>query len=136
MRIERADAGKGARRRAADAHVTMHHEWRFAVPAAYEIQKRRDMLLARHDVALEWGGNVVQAEPKMMLRRYARRPLQARLIADQRHDMARAGIIDSLLQARKRADVDHGFFLFLRRLKAAPQPPEADGIMEIAGGAS
>src|ERR1700733_1425162 len=127
MRIERADAGKGARRRTADAHVTMHHEWRFAVPAAHEIQKRRDMLLARHDVALEWGGNVVQAEPKMMFRRYACRPLQACLIADQRHHMARAGIFDGLLQARKRADVDHGFFLFLRRLEAAPQRPKRTG---------
>ena len=38
MRIERADAGEGARGRAADAGEAMHHERRAAVPAAHEIR--------------------------------------------------------------------------------------------------
>ena len=32
----------------------------------------------------------------------------ARLVADQRYDVARAGVFDGFLQARERADVNHG----------------------------
>ena len=50
----------------------------------------------------------MQPQPEMILRRDAGRPLEAGLVADQRHDMARAGVLDRFVQARKRADVNHG----------------------------
>ncbi len=66
------------------------------------------MLLARHDIAVERGGNVVKPQPQMVLRRDTRRPLQADFVAEQRHDMAGAAVFDGFLQTRKRADVNHG----------------------------
>ena len=45
---------------------------------------------------------------KMIFRRDRGRPLEARLVADQRYDMAGADVIDGFVEARKRADVNHG----------------------------
>ena len=33
-----------------------------------------------------------------------------RFVADQGHDVARAGVFDGFMQARKRTDVNHGTF--------------------------
>src|SRR3984957_5787667 len=63
LRIERTDAGIGARRRTADPHKTMHHQGAAAVPAAHETDEVGDVLLTRHDVAVERGGNIVQPQP-------------------------------------------------------------------------
>ena len=41
MRIERADGGIGARGRAADAGIAVHHQRRAAIPAAHEFQTDR-----------------------------------------------------------------------------------------------
>jgi hypothetical protein len=46
----------------------------------------------------------------MILWRDARRTLYARLVAEQRHDMPRAGTFDDFVQTCQRADVDHSFF--------------------------
>src|ERR1700722_3818792 len=107
LRIERTDAGIGARRRAADAHVAMHHQGVAAIPAAHEADEIGDVFLAWHDVAVERRGNIVQPQPQMVLRCDALRPHQIRFVADQRHDMARAGVCDDFMKARERADVNH-----------------------------
>ena len=58
-------------------------------------------------VAVERGGNVVQPQPEMIFRRDAARPVDADFVAEQRHDVARAGVLDGFVQARQRADVNH-----------------------------
>ena len=49
----------------------------------------------------------MQLQPEMIFRRDAGRPLDAGFVAEQRHDMARAGVVDGFMQARERADVNH-----------------------------
>ena len=65
------------------------------------------MLFARHDMAVERLGNVVHPQPEMVLRRDIGRTFQTGLEADQRYDVARAGVFDGLVQAGKRANVNH-----------------------------
>ena len=77
----------------------MDHERGAAVPAAHEADEFGDMLFARRDIAVERRGNVVQPQPQMVFRRDRGRPFDAGFIAEQRHDMARAGILDGLMQA-------------------------------------
>ena len=86
----------------------MHHQGTAAVPAAHEADQIGDMLLARHDVAVERRGNIMQPQPQMIFRRDAVWTHHIGFVADQRHDMARAGIFDDFMQARERADVNHG----------------------------
>jgi hypothetical protein len=43
----------------------------------------------------------------MVLRRDALRPQHRRLVADQRHDVARTGTFDGFMKTGQRADVDH-----------------------------
>ena len=108
MRIERADAGIGARGGAADAGEAVHHQRRPSIPAAHEFQQIGDVLLVRHDVAVERSGNIVEPQPEMIFRRDAARPVDAVHVADQRHDVARTGVLDGFVQARERTDVNHG----------------------------
>src|SRR5438105_475848 len=49
--VERADRHEGARGRAADARIAMHHDRRSAIPVAHELQEFGDMLLGRRRVA-------------------------------------------------------------------------------------
>ena len=79
----------------------MHHQGAAAVPAAHEADEIGDVFLAGHDVAVERRGNIVQPQPQMIVRRDALRPHQIRFVADQRHDMARAGVFDDFMQARE-----------------------------------
>src|SRR3974390_300861 len=44
----------------------------------------------------------------MVFRRDAGRPCHARFVADQRHDMARAGLFYGLFKSCERANVNHG----------------------------
>ena len=50
----------------------------------------------------------MQPQPQMVLRRDGMRTHHIAFVADQRHDMARAGVFDGFVQARERADVNHG----------------------------
>ena len=79
----------------------MHHQGAAAVPAAHESDQIGDVFLAGHDVAVERRGNIVQPKPQMILRRDAVRPHHITFVADQRHDMARAGVFDGFMQARE-----------------------------------
>ncbi len=86
----------------------MHHQRGAAVPAADEIQKIGDVLLCRHDIAIERRADVVQPQPEVIFRLDGARSLDARLVADQRDNMAGAGVFDRFVQPCERTDVNHG----------------------------
>ena len=91
MRIERADRGKGARGRAADAGIAMHHQRRAAVPAAHEVQDLLDMGIRRRDKAVDLFGDVVHLHFQMIGGEHRFRPLHLIDIGHHGEDVAGAG---------------------------------------------
>ena len=105
--IERAGGDEGARGRAADAGIAVHHDRRAAVPALHEVDQVVDVLLGRVDVAVHRHGDVVHAEDQVVGLDDAGGPLHAVDQPQQRDDVARAGFGDGVVQAGEGADVNH-----------------------------
>ena len=92
--IERAGGHVGARGRAADAGVAVHHQRCGAVPAAHELDQPADVLLGGMNVAVHRLDDVVHPEDQVIGRRAAVRPLDPVGILQQRDDVARTGAVD------------------------------------------
>ena len=109
--IERAGGDEGARGRAADAGIAMHHQRRGAVPAAHEVDQarrhaRRRARRSRRCGSLMSSMRAADGCRPAMLRG---RCTSDRSSLEQRHDVARAGLCDRVVQAGEGADVnDHG----------------------------
>ena len=113
----------------ADAGIAMHHERRAAIPSAHEFQQIGDMILVRHDVTIDRRGNVMQPQPEVVLLDDGARPIDPDFVADQRHDVSCAGTFDRLMQARERANVNHGIKLYLNQSRISA----ADGTSMTSG---
>jgi hypothetical protein len=105
----------GLSAQAADAGVAMHHHRRRAVPGAGEIDELEDVLVGGVHVAVDGRDDVVHAEDEVVVRREPGWPDHAVGLLEQRDDVAGAGLTDSLVEARERADVDHGHQGFVVR---------------------
>ena len=81
---------------------------RLAVPALDELDQLLHVLVAGMGVAIDLAGDVIHAENEMVLGGDRGRPLHQMMIAQEGDDVARAGLIDGVMQPRQRADVDHG----------------------------
>ena len=92
---------------AADAGIAMHHQRRAAIPTAHEFYQFDDVLLRRMGVAVDRRGDVVHAEDEMVAGRNAARALDPVDQPQQRHNVARLGLRDGVVQAGEGADVDH-----------------------------
>src|SRR6266540_3111004 len=108
MRIERASRGKGARRRAADTGIAMHHHRCAAVPATDEIQDPLDMMICRRDKTVHLLGDVVHRHPQMIGLEHRSRALHLIDIGHYGEDVAGAGGSYGLGKCGKRTDVKHG----------------------------
>jgi hypothetical protein len=85
----------------------MDHHRQLARPGLDEFNEPRDVLLAGMGVAVEWLGDVIHAEDQMVLDPDAGRPLHAVDDPQQRDDVTGAGLLDGVVQACERADVNH-----------------------------
>ena len=117
MRIERADARKGARGRAADAGVAMHDQRRAAIPAAHEFRQIGDVLLVRHDVAVERRADVVQPQPEMIFRRDTALGRSMRTSSPSSDTTCRAPVSSTVsCSSASGADVNHRIRCFICEL--------------------
>ena len=106
-RVERAGRNIGARGRAADPRVAVHHQRLGPVPAAHERNQRADVVVAGNGVAVHRRGDVVHAQNEVVVRCDAPRSFDPVGIPEQRDDVPRSGRFDRLVQAREGTDVNH-----------------------------
>ena len=105
--LGRQGAGDNERRggRAADPGIAMDHHGSGTVPATHESEEPLDMIGARQDHALGRFCDIRDGDVEMAVGRDADRTLDRRVGADQGHDMRGTGLLDDIVQARQRADM-------------------------------
>lgn len=99
LRIERAGGDIGTRRRAADAGKAVHHHRGLAIPGRNEIDEPLHVLVRRGRIAVHRCRDVVDREHKMIFRSDMRRALHTLDHPQERHDVARSGLVDGGMQA-------------------------------------